>query len=230
MGEQKSTTLNSRIRLRADFTDVWESNETSFIPLDGEAVIYKSRTGSAPKLKLGDGIKTLKQLPFISDYQNATKFKSGLMSANDKLKLDDLQKVEPYTLIPATSSTLGGVIIGENLTIDAYGILSANTQIYNEATVSSAGLMSANDKLKLNGIATNAEANQNAFSSITNGVTTITADQKQDVLTFNAGEGISIVLDTTKDAVTIGSTFEAITNSKIDEICGSTLVAENFIN
>ena len=152
MGEQKSTTLNSRIRLRNDYADVWSSNGDNFIPLDGEAVIYKSRTGSAPKFKLGDGVKTLSQLPFVNDYQNATQFKSGLMSANDKLKLDSLQKIEPYTLIPATSSTLGGVIIGKNLTIDAYGILSANTQIYNEATVSSAGLMSANDKLKLKGI------------------------------------------------------------------------------
>lgn len=227
MGEQKSTTLNSRIRLRTDFADVWESNGDSFIPLDGEAVIYKYRTGSAPKLKLGDGIKALKQLPFISDYQNATQYTNGLMSAADKKKLNTYPATyvapEIYVLPAATTSSMGGIIVGKNLNVDENGILSANAQTYNEATVSSAGLMSANDKLKLTGISANAEVNQNAFSSVTDGVTTIVADQKQDVLTFFAGEGISIALDATNDKITIGSTIEAITASKIDEIVGNSL-------
>ena len=160
-------------------------------------------------------------------YNVATQYTNGLMSSADKKKLntypDTYTAPETYVLPAATTSSMGGIIVGENLSIDASGVLSADAQEYGEATSSQAGLMSIGDKVKLNGIAEGAEVNQNAFTSITDGEVTIAADAKQDVLNFTAGEGISIVLDAVKDSITIGSTIEAISTTRIDEICGTTL-------
>lgn len=75
-----------------------------------------------------------------------------------------------YTLPNATSSTLGGVKIGNNISVtngtislsqtDVTSALGytppASDTVYNNATTSTAGLMSASDKAKLNSIASNA--------------------------------------------------------------------------
>lgn len=75
-----------------------------------------------------------------------------------------------YTLPTASSSVLGGVKIGSNISVSS-GTISitksnvtsalgytppASDTVYNNATTSTAGLMSASDKAKLNGIADNA--------------------------------------------------------------------------
>lgn len=77
---------------------------------------------------------------------------------------------------------------------------------YSEATTSTAGLMSSGDKTKLNGIATGAEVNQNAFANVTVGSTTIAADAKQDTLTLAAGSNVTLTPDATNDKVTIAAT------------------------
>lgn len=74
------------------------------------------------------------------------------------------------------------------------------------ATTSAAGFESAADKTKLDTIATGAEVNQNAFSNITVGSTTIQADAKQDTLALTAGPNIALTPDATNDKVTIGVT------------------------
>nr|DAG48135.1 MAG TPA: Baseplate wedge protein [Caudoviricetes sp.] len=75
-----------------------------------------------------------------------------------------------YTLPTASSSVLGGVKIGSNISVSS-GTISitksnvtsalgytppASDTVYNNATTSTAGLMSAADKIKLNSIASNA--------------------------------------------------------------------------
>ena len=69
-----------------------------------------------------------------------------------------------YTLPPATTTTLGGVIVGTNLSVQDDGTLSATDTTYNEATTSTAGLMSATDKTKINGLAT--VASTGAYSDL----------------------------------------------------------------
>lgn len=59
------------------------------------------------------------------------------------------------------------------------------------------------EKNKLSGIASGAEVNQNAFSNVVVGSTTIAADSKTDSLTIAAGTGISVAGDATNDKVTI---------------------------
>ena len=76
-----------------------------------------------------------------------------------------------------------------------------NNTTYSNATTSAAGLMSTSDKSKLDGIATGAQVNQNAFSNIIVGSTTITADTTTDTLTL-VGSNVTITSDATNDKVT----------------------------
>ena len=72
------------------------------------------------------------------------------------------------------------------------------------ASASSAGLMSKDDKTKLDGIQAGAEVNQNAFSIISvSGQSSIEADTKTDTLTLANGTGITITTDATNDKITI---------------------------
>ena len=52
----------------------------------------------------------------------------------------------------------------------------------------------------------NAEVNQNAFSNVTVGSTTIAADSKTDTLTLVAGSNVTLTPDATNDKITITST------------------------
>ena len=61
------------------------------------------------------------------------------------------------------------------------------------------------EKNKLGGIATGAEVNQNAFSNITVGSTTIAADAKTDTLTLVAGSNVTLTPDATNDKITIAA-------------------------
>lgn len=72
------------------------------------------------------------------------------------------------------------------------------------ATASAAGFMSASDKSKLDSIQAGAGVNQNAFSQIRVGTTTIYADTTTDVLELAAGDGIILTPDAANDKVTIG--------------------------
>lgn len=74
------------------------------------------------------------------------------------------------------------------------------------ATTSANGLMSSDDKTKLNGVATGAEVNQNAFSNVKVGSTTVAADAKTDTLELAAGSNITLTPDATNDKVTIAAT------------------------
>lgn len=61
-------------------------------------------------------------------------------------------------------------------------------------------------KTKLDGIASGAEVNQNAFSNVTVGSTTIQADSKTDTLTLTAGSNITLTPNATSDSITIAAT------------------------
>nr|DAZ28446.1 MAG TPA: Head fiber protein [Caudoviricetes sp.] len=62
------------------------------------------------------------------------------------------------------------------------------------------------EKNKLAGVASGAEVNQNAFSHVLVGGTTLSADQKLDVLTLEAGSNVTLTPDAATDKVTITST------------------------
>ena len=109
------------------------------------------------------GIPVFAQVPNIAV---ATSISAGLMNSTDKAKLDNLALIttagngvtisggtitsSEYTLPTATASTLGGVKIGNGLSV-SNGVISVPM-----VTSSANGLMSASDKTKLDGIANNA--------------------------------------------------------------------------
>ena len=75
-------------------------------------------------------------------------------------------------------------------------------------TGASPGLMSAADKKKLDDIAAGAQVNQNAFSNIKVGNSTVAADTTTDTLELVAGTHITLTPNTTDDKITIGSNLE----------------------
>lgn len=75
-----------------------------------------------------------------------------------------------------------------------------------EITADNSGtLMTSNQEKKLNDIEDGAEVNQNAFSNIKVGATTVAADGKTDTLELAAGSNISLTPDATNDKVTISA-------------------------
>jgi hypothetical protein len=87
------------------------------------------------------------------------------------------------------------------------------TLLSNKVDKVSGKVLSANDyttieKTKLAGIADGAQVNQNAFSRVSvSGQSNVDADSTTDTLTLIAGSNISILTDSTNDAITISNTY-----------------------
>lgn len=108
----------------------------------------------------------------------------------------------PTSLPTPNSLTFTGATTG---TWNGSAAKTVNIPTYSNASTSSAGLMSTSDKSKLDGIASGAEVNQNAFSNVVVGSTTIAADSKTDTLTLTAGSNITLTPNTTNDSITISA-------------------------
>lgn len=108
----------------------------------------------------------------------------------------------PTSLPTPNSLTFTGATTG---TWNGSAAKTVNIPTYSNASTSSAGLMSTSDKSKLNGIASGAEVNQNAFSNVVVGSTTIAADSKTDTLTLTAGSNITLTPNATNDSITISA-------------------------
>lgn len=104
---------------------------------------------------------------------------NGLNSALEKL--DGLNN---YVLPPSTTTTLGGIIVGDNLTITETGKLSAIDTTYEDATTTTHGLMSTADKSKLDGIAEG--ANKTIVDSSLNATSTNPVENKAVHAEFNS--------------------------------------------
>ena len=88
-----------------------------------------------------------------------------------------------YTLPTASSTVLGGVKVGSNLTISGDGTLAAQTG-----------------------------ASVNCFSTIqVSGQNNITADSNSDTLTFAAGTNVTLATNATSDTITINAAGGALT-------------------
>lgn len=102
-------------------------SSTSENPVQNK-VVYTELAGKVDA-ETGKGLST-------NDYSDAEKTKlAGIETGANN-----------YSLPAATTSALGGIKVGSNLSVDANGVLSGN---YSNATTSAAGLMSAADKTAL---------------------------------------------------------------------------------
>ena len=118
-------------------------------------------------------------------------------------KLKGLEPGNASGNVPINNGTLNTNLNADQLDGHDSAYFSASTHTHADATTNAAGLMSAADKVKLNGIAAGAEVNQNAFAKIKAGSAVVEADQKQDTLELVAGSNITITPDTANDKLTI---------------------------
>lgn len=118
--------------------------------------------------------------------------------------------------IPINNGTENANLNAALLNGKASSYFATSNHNHNTATQSSNGYMSNADKKKLDGIASGAEVNQNAFANVKVGTTTIQADAKQDTLTLAAGTNISLVGDANNDKVTIAVTGKVASASQAD--------------
>ena len=119
-----------------------------------------------------------------------------------------------YALTAASMEVVAQTIAEQVVAEQAAPIthVGATGDIHGVATTSVAGFMSATDKTKLDGIASGAEVNQNAFSNVQiAGQGTLIADSKTDTIAISAGTGLSITTDATTDSI-------VFTNSAPDQI------------
>lgn len=113
-----------------------------------EYIQYSYTNDIAGNWIYGDWVMVIKSNNLASEES------AGIMTADDKKKLNGISSgANKYTLPTASSSVLGGIKIGDYLTISSDGKLSGN---YSIVTQQINGLMSAADKAKLDGIAENA--------------------------------------------------------------------------
>lgn len=112
-------------------------------------------------------------IPYYKDtnttYSNATSSANGLMSKEDKSKLDTVENYANNYTLPTAGTTLGGVKTTSTVNqiagytpvpiINGVPYYKDTNTTYNNATTSVAGLMSTTDKSKLDGIQSGATAN-----------------------------------------------------------------------
>ena len=129
--------------------------------------------------------------PDLTPYAKAVDMTAGLdkkvdkvsgkgLSANDytsaeKTKLAGIAAgANKYTLPTASAQKLGGIKVGTNLSISS-GVLSAKDTTYNPATTTSSGLMSAADKVAVNGIGSRSALSTTDKSTVVAAVNEINA-------------------------------------------------------
>lgn len=83
------------------------------------------------------------------------------------------------------------------------------------------------DKTKLDGIATGAQVNQNAFSTISVGGTNIEAGTITDTLNLTAGDNITLTPNATTDTIEISSAGKAYTGTAPITVTGDTITHDN---
>lgn len=128
------------------------------------------------------------------------------IEASDGLTATTTNGTTTISLSTATADTLGGIKVGNNLTIGDDGKLNATdtNTTYSEATISAAGLMSAADKVKLESIAAGAKGT----------VTGIILNGKTDITYTPNNEGIISVPAIT--GLKVNNNFLNIEGGKVD--------------
>lgn len=153
-------------------------------------------------VKIGDGVNTWNFLSYIKDSKLDTKLdKNG--TAQKAIK-DELDNKIDETYIKKIS------VDGSTLTFTKGNNISSSITLQNGsyplATQINDGLMSKEDKIKLDNVNLNSEENQNTFSNISVGATIISADQKTDTLTLKSGQNINLSANNLDDSITIAFT------------------------
>lgn len=195
----------------------------------GTGLVPAPTAGQQTRFLRGDGTW---QTPPNTTYSNATTSTDGLMSSEDKTKLDGIATGANKYTHPSYTNRASGLY---KITVDTTGHVSAATAVtksditalgipgqdtnttYANATTSTDGLMSAEDKVKLNGIA--AGANKYTHPSYTakaSGLYKVTVD---------ALGHVSAVASVTKSDITALGIPGSDTNTTYSAFRGATASA-----
>lgn len=171
---------------------------TSAISNSSGSIDVKTASASqAGVIKVGTGLTITSGVLSTDGQANQNAF-SNIKVGSSTVEADST--TDTFELVAGSNVTLTADTTNDKITI------AATDTTYSEATTSSAGLMSSADKTKLDGIASGAEVNQNAFSNVKVGSSTVAADSKTDTLELAAGSNITLTPDTTNDKITIAAT------------------------
>lgn len=153
--------------------------------------------GTTGKVLKDSGFSIAKSVPADAEftdtrYSAATSQADGLMTAAQFSKLGGIESGADKT--DANNVTAAGAVMKSGSSDD---LKQGSTNLY----------MTSAERSKLAGVSAGAQPNQNAFSNVKFGGTTISADTATDTLELAAGEGVTITLDAASDKVTFSETY-----------------------
>lgn len=153
--------------------------------------------GTSGKIIKDSGFTIQKSVPADAQftdttYSAATASSDGLLTAALFTKLQNIEANADVT--DAANVAAAGAVMKSGSSDD---LKQGTTNLY----------MTAAERAKLEGITAGAQPNQNAFSNVKLGGTTLSADTATDTLELAAGEGVTITLDEATDKVTFSETY-----------------------
>lgn len=181
--------------------------------LDDSGLLYfwqqiktKFATASFTKIKVGSTEVEADGTADTLEFVGGTNITITPDATNDKLTISTTGEANQnaFSNIAVGDVTVAADTTTDTLTLTAGNLITLTPDATNDAIT----------------IATTAEANQNAFSNIAVGSTTIAADSATDTLTLTAGTGITLTPDATNDSITITSAAQnqnAFSNVKVGE-------------
>jgi hypothetical protein len=185
-----------------NFQSIAARSSWSVIPSDGSIILENGDKIQVSTSKAG----LVVSMSFMESSTSVTGINlSAIADVSDTAATDNQVLTWDTATGLATWETLPLSAVEGTAPITVSGTTTRTVAI-SAATTSAAGSMSSADKTKLDGIATGAEVNQNAFSNVAvAGQTTVEADGKTDTLTLVAGTNITITTDAATDSVTISA-------------------------
>lgn len=241
--------LQTRIQLKHDIEANWDK-ATAFKPKAGEIIIYDVDTNhNLPRLKVGNGNTVVKNLPFVGELTTADiesligYTPSQVIITSDvgpytlTVKTGDGNTEETFNIPLTTDSKYGVVKVGGNISVSDGTISLTKTNViaalgYTPATQNAAsggdggssGLMTAEDKAKLDAI--EAEANKYVLpvaSSTLGGVkTTSTVYNTTGLTPTPIINGIPYYKDSKTSLNDLGITATADELNKLDGVNATT--------
>lgn len=220
--------LNSRLIMKHDTPTNWGKAST-MVPKQGELIIYDTGDATLPsQFKIGDGTRTVGALPFANISQAATGGSSlpvywtgSGFTAISTLGVANggtgaTTAAAARSNLGITLANLGAASSSHTHTLtDLSGTLSVakgGTGATDAATArSNLGITLSNLGAAASSHTHSAYVNQNAFSNVTIGDTTVSADTTTDTLTLVAGSNITLTPDATNDKITIAATNSTYT-------------------
>ncbi len=186
---------------RTDATKVTKSTTNGNILInDTETNVYTHPSGTNPH-------GTTKSDVGLSNVENKSSatIRGELTKENVITALGYTPSTTNTTYEVATSSTLGLIKSGTDITVDSSGNVSVNDDSHNHVISNIDGLQTALDGKASSSHTHSSYVNQNAFSNIKVGSVTISADTVTDTITLVAGNNITLTSDEANDKITISS-------------------------